>query len=61
MSIQQELFSVKEVASMLGTSRRTVWKLRRVGVLPEPVRLSKRLVRWRRADIDDYLARRRPA
>ena len=43
--------SVAELARMLNVSRKTirVWSLR--GVLPEPIRLGERVLRWRRSDV----------
>ena len=53
MSLTQDdaFVSVAELARLLGVSKRTVraWSLR--GVIPEPVRLGERILRWRRADV----------
>jgi predicted DNA-binding transcriptional regulator AlpA len=39
---------------MLAVSVRTVWRLSDKGAPPRPVRLGS-MVRWRRADIEDFL------
>lgn len=53
--------TVAEVAELLDVCERTVWRWAAIGVLPEPVHLPApkgqvRWTRWRRADIDAYLA-----
>jgi predicted DNA-binding transcriptional regulator AlpA len=52
-----ELLSAKDVAEMLRVSRRTVFRLRARGDLPAPVELSANIVRWRVADLQEYLSR----
>ena len=51
-----QLLRVSEVAAMLGVHTRSVWRLASNGTIPRPVRLSLRLVRWRRADLERHLA-----
>ncbi len=59
-----ELMTVREVARCLAISVRSVWRWTAKGILPAPVRHSRRSTRWRRRDIGDYLdtlqARRDP-
>jgi excisionase family DNA binding protein len=54
---QPLLLTVDEVAQLLGLSRRTVWRLRSTGRIPAPVRIG-RSVRWRRADVDEWISAR---
>jgi len=49
-----QLLNAKEVASMLGISERTVWRLRDAGKLPAPVRLGSS-VRWNRASLVQFI------
>lgn len=49
------LLSAAAVARMLSVSVRHVWRLRDAGDLPCPIRLG-RLVRWRKAAIERWLA-----
>ena len=49
------LLDVGDVAAMLNVSTRTVRRMADSSVMPRPVRLSS-LIRWRRADIDAWLA-----
>ncbi len=48
------LVDVKEVAQLLGLSRRTVWKMSTCGMLPPPIKLG-RSSRWRRRDIESWI------
>jgi len=45
------LLNAKEVCSLIGVSRGTLWRMRCEGQLPPPVFVSRRLVKWRRSDI----------
>lgn len=46
------LVTVGEVARLLGgLSTRTVWRYLKEGKLPQPVRFSRKTVRWRKSDI----------
>jgi len=49
------LLDVRAVAALLNCSPRHVYRLADAGRLPAPVRLGG-LVRWRRADLDAWLA-----
>lgn len=55
------LIAVSEVATMLGVSVRTVWRLASSGALPPPLRLSGQLRRWRESDVADWIAAGGPA
>jgi len=46
-----QMIDVREVATILGISTRSVWRLVAKGELPQPVRFG-RTVRWRSGDID---------
>ena len=48
------LLDVRQVANMLNCSTRTIWSLRDAGKMPPPVRMGA-LVRWRRADLDQWI------
>ena len=50
------LVDVKEVATMLATSTRTVWRWSAVGEIPAPVKIGG-AVRWHRQDLLDFVAR----
>lgn len=40
----------------LSVSLATVWRMRADGKLPEPLKLTAQCLRWRRADIESFLA-----
>ena len=50
-----DLLTAKEVAHRLSIAVRTLHRLVRAGVVPAPVRLTRKIIRWRVADIDRYL------
>jgi excisionase family DNA binding protein len=49
------LLTVRAVAALLHCSPRHVYRLADAGLMPAPVRLGH-LVRWRRQDLDAWLA-----
>jgi excisionase family DNA binding protein len=53
----KKLLTTQEVAVCLSISTRTVWRKVARGDLPAPVRLGRRLPRWRAADIHRYIQR----
>lgn len=50
-----QLLDVRAVAALLDCSSRHVYRLADTGRLPPPIRLGS-LVRWRRAELLDWLA-----
>ena len=48
------LLTVEELSSLLGISIRTIWRRESTGDIPVPVRIGG-LVRWRRAEIDNWI------
>jgi excisionase family DNA binding protein len=50
-----QLLDVRAVAALLDCSARHVYRLADAGRMPPPVRLGA-LVRWRRGDLDAWLA-----
>ncbi len=54
------LLTARDVAQRLVCDERTVRRLSREGKLPRPIKVGRRL-RWRAAEIDEWLERRRPA
>ncbi len=50
------LVTRKEAQSMFGgVSRRTIWDWEKKGKLPPPIRLSTRVIGWRRSTIEALL------
>jgi excisionase family DNA binding protein len=50
-----QLLTAKEVARRLKIAVRTVYRLTRAGLLPRPLRLTRKIVRWRDQDIDRHM------
>ena len=50
-----ETIGVEELATMLGVNIRTIYRRRNDGTLPAPIQVG-RLVRWRRADVEAFMA-----
>ena len=51
----------RELSGYVGLSLATLWRLRRTGSLPEPIRLSPNCVGWRASVVDAWLASRAEA
>jgi len=50
------LLKAEQVAALLSVSRAMFWKLHSQGRIPLPIRLSERVVRWRKQELVDWLA-----
>lgn len=50
------LLTAANVAALLNTSVRTVWRYVASGKLPPPARLGRRFARWRKDDVLRWLA-----
>lgn len=46
--------SANELASRFGVSKATIWRWKRVGLIPSPIYLGARCTRWREEDIQAY-------
>jgi len=53
------LITIEELSKILKVSTRTISRLKSEGRLPQPITIG-RLVRWRRSDIETWLADRSP-
>ncbi len=54
----RELLRREEVEARLAVSRSWIYSEMRAGRFPEPVKIGKRAVRWRVADLDEWAASR---
>ena len=52
------MLSASEVAEMLGVSSVTLWRLRKRRDFPKGMKVSERCFRWRKSQIEDWLAAR---
>jgi predicted DNA-binding transcriptional regulator AlpA len=53
--MDMQLLDMSEMAAMLKMGPRTLWRFRDSGRLPAPVALG-RCIRWRRGDIERWVA-----
>lgn len=53
-----ELMSTRECCERVGLSRQELWRRRRDGRFPEPIRLGARRVGFRREEIEAWIATR---
>ena len=58
MQITFRLLPRREVESMTGLSRTSIYRLMRLGRFPEPVRVGPKAVRWNEEELEDWLASR---
>lgn len=58
-SSPQRMIDVREVATILSVSTRTVWRLISRGEIPQPIRFGRN-VRWRQIDIESWIASQAP-
>lgn len=50
--------SVEQVAIRYNVSKDTIWRWRREGDFPKPIRLGPKVSRWRLSDLETYEAAR---
>ena len=53
------LLNIKQVASLLGITPRTIYREIQRGTFPKPLHLTKRQTRWRLADIEAHVEKLR--
>ena len=61
MSVQPLLDRIirpRELESVLSVSQATLWRMRRRGELPQPLRISAGAVGWRESTISEWLDQR---
>lgn len=57
MTEQTKLLTAKQVLEMTGyRSRTTLWRRVRAGEFPAPIALSVKATRWKRAEVEAWLA-----
>lgn len=48
----------RHIRLVVGLPPVTIWRLRKAGLFPEPIRLSAGRIGWRRSDLEAWLAER---
>ena len=54
------LLTIDELAAILSCSRSHIRRLWHVGTLPAPIRLGRRSIRWRVADLQEFVESQTP-
>lgn len=54
----RKFMNASQVASNLGISRSTLWRLRSTGEFPEPVKISVRRIAWDPEEIERFISER---
>ena len=49
------LLTVKQVSEITTMKPAMIWRLRKTGRFPQPVKISDRAIRWWQSDIDEFL------
>jgi predicted DNA-binding transcriptional regulator AlpA len=52
---KQEIIRRQELSSILQISLTTIWRLTKARKMPQPIRLSSRIIGWRRVEIENWL------
>ena len=55
---EKQMLSASEVAALIGVSSVTLWRLRKRPDFPKGLKISERCLRWRKGQIEDWLAAR---
>ena len=53
--LSKDLLTSQDVARRLSIGVRTLWRLVAQGKVPQPIRYTRKLVRWKTSDIDSYV------
>lgn len=59
-SAAKPVLSVRDLSALLGKSERSIHELRAAGLLPEPIQLGARSLRWFRHEVLSHLAEHAP-
>jgi prophage regulatory protein len=54
-----KLLRRRDVLRLVGVDAVTLWRWRKAGTFPAPVKITRQTLRWREADIANWLERHR--
>lgn len=54
----RQILRVADLVALLNLSRTTIWRMRRAGLFPQPIRLSANAIGWPAHVIDEWIAQR---
>lgn len=52
------MIGLAEVVALTGLSRATIYRMRRAGQFPMPVKVARRRIAWKESEIETWLAER---
>jgi excisionase family DNA binding protein len=55
LQIDKDLLTPREVAARLSVAVRTLWRMVERDGFPQPVRFTRKLVRWKACDVEAYV------
>lgn len=55
VKLEAELLTAAQFADLLGVNVRTLRRLLARGTIPQPIRYNRRLVRWKRSVVKQYI------
>ncbi len=56
--MQPVIYRERDVLALVGISKATLWRWRKAGEFPAPIRLGPNRVAWRRIEIDEWISSR---
>jgi len=59
LQIDKDLLTPREVAGRMSIAMRTLWRMVELNRFPQPVRFTRKLVRWKARDVDAYISKLR--
>ena len=59
LQIEKDLLTPRDVAGRMSIALRTLWRMVERDGFPQPVRFTRKLVRWRARDVEAYVKRLR--
>ena len=59
--MEPAIYRQKDVLSLLGVSKASLWRWRRAGEFPHPIKLGPNTVGWRREIVHQWILSRPPA
>lgn len=55
------LLTPRQVADRLGVTKRTLWRMAKQDGFPQPIRFSRKMIRWKPVDVEGYINALQPA
>jgi predicted DNA-binding transcriptional regulator AlpA len=52
----QTLLGMDDLVELFGVRRQTIYRWMRAGLFPKPRRFGRRCIRWRAADVEEFIS-----